>query len=293
MTAYDEGIQAKLDSARRKLEALRADIGTFTETQRDKIQVNISVNEKTGKKSCSPRLTDDFDTPSTEWSISIGEIAYHLRSALDHLVCKLVCENGGKPTKQNAFPVVWEIDKVIHKVIYSEKGSEYVKKQREYIDKMALKGVSEQRKAKILLNQGFIVHEGRYGAYDIRTDPSEFSHLAYLCNVDKHRHLNLVKLELGGLTSDYRRREDTANEEGCPISAPCNTDFRIDACFRFEEDDDHPSNLSGSVDDVLMDIALAVEHTINYVLGRSSQPFAYITNWEKSQLRRRSQQRSI
>ena len=288
MATYDEGIQAKLESARSKLEDLRADIRAFAETQRHKVRI-----EETEKRTWIPQLTDDFDAPPTAWSILTGEIAYHLRSSLDHLVYKLVCENGGKPTKQNAFPIVWEIDKVIHKVIYSEKGPEFVKKGRKYIDKKALKGVDEQQKAKILLNQGFIAHEGEYGAYDISTDPFEFSHLTYLCNVDRHRHLIFVKPKLGGLTDDYHIRQDKTMKKGEPPPTLRNTDFQIDACFHFEKDDDRPSDLSGTVDDVLTGITLAVEHTIDYVSGKSSRPFADLTNEEKYQLRHRSQQRPL
>ena len=284
MTTHDEGIQAKLDAARRTLDVLRAEVRTFAQTQRDKVEV-IQV----GEKSWSPRLTDKFDAPPIKWSILIGEIAYHLRSSLDHLVYKLVCENGGNPTKQNAFPIVWEIDKVIHKVIYSEKGSEYVKKGREYIDNKVLKGVGEQEKAKILLNQGFVPHAGESGVYDIRTDPYEFSHLTYLCNVDKHRHLILVKPKLGGLTADYHIRQQETIKKGELPPRLCNADFQIDVCLHYEKDDDRPSDLAGSVDDVLTDITLAVEHTISYISGRSSRPFADLANEEKYQLRRRDQ----
>ena len=272
MATYDEGIQAKLESAGGKLEALRVDIRTFIETQRCKICV-----EKT-ETGYETRLTSNFDTPPIKWSILIGEIAYHLRSSLDHLVYKLVCENGEKPTKQNAFPIVWELDKVIHIVIYSEKGSEYVKKGREYIDKKALKGVGEQKKREILLNQGFNIHAGEHGAYDISTDPSEFSHLAYLCNVDKHRHLNLVRLELGSLTNGFQSRSRKAGLEGRPLPAIRNTDIEIDAFFHFEKEDDRPSNLGGAVDDKLRGILRAVEITIDYVLGKSTRPFAYFSN---------------
>lgn len=287
MTTHDEGIQAKLDAARRTLDVLRAEVRTFAQTQRVKVEVI-----QTGEKSWSPRLTDKFDAPPIKWSILIGEIAYHLRSLLDHLVYKLVCENGGNPTKQNEFPIVWEIDKVIHKVIYSEKGSEYVKKGREYIDDKALKGVGEQEKAKILLNQGFIAHAGEYGSYNLNANPFEFSHLAYLCNEDKHRHLVSVELKLGGLTDDYRVRQDETIKKGELPPRLCNTDFEIDVCFRFERDDGRPSDLAGSVDDVLTDITLAVEHTINYISGRSSRPFADLANEGKYQLRRRDQRMS-
>ena len=270
MTTYDEGIGAKLDSAHRKLEALCADIRTFVETQRYKMRVEKTETEN------NTRSTNNFDTPPIEWSILIGEIVYHLRSVLDHLVYQLVCENGGKPTRENSFPIVWDIDRILKEVIPPEKGLGYVKKRRKHID-MALKGVSEQKKAGILLSQGFEVHAGEHGKYDISTDPSEFSHLAYLCNVDKHRHLNLIKLELKGLTNEYRMRSREAGLEGRSLPEIRNTDLEINACFHFGKDDDRPSNLGGAVDNELRGILLCVEKTIDYVSGKSSQPFAYFS----------------
>ncbi len=287
MPTYDEGIQAKLDTARSKLEEFRDEVRTFAETQRNKVQV-IQV----GEKSWSLQLTENFDAPLIKWSILTGEIVLHLRSALDHLVYKLVCENGGEPTTQNKFPIVWEIDKILHKVIYSEEGSGYLKDKRKYADE-ALKGIGEREKDRILLSQGFNMRQGEYGVYDINTNPSEFSQLNYLCNVDKHRHLISVQPKPGGLTDDYHARQDETMKKGELPPDLCNTDFEIDVCIRFEQDDDRPSDLSGWVDNILTDITLAVEHTIDYVSGRSSKPFAYFTDGEKYQLRRMSQQRHL
>ena len=285
MPTYDEGIQAKLDSARSKLEEFRAEVRTVTETQRNKVQV-IQI----GEKSWSPRLTENFDAPLIKWSILTGEIVLHLRSALDHLVYRLVCENGGEPTTQNKFPIVWDIDEICEELLSSEKGLKYGKKTRKYVD-TTLEGVGEREKFRILLSQGFDMHRGEYGAYDISTNPSEFSQLNYLCNVDKHRHLISVQPKPGGLTDDYRARQDGTMKKGELPPGLCNTDFEIDVCFRFEQDDDRPSDLSGWVDDILTDITLAVEHTIDYVSSRSLKPFAYLTNEEKNQLRRMNQQR--
>lgn len=285
MPTYDEGIQAKLESARDKLEELRAEVRTFAEAQRNKVQV-IQIEEK----SWSPRLTENFDTPLTKWSILTGEIVHHLRSALDHLVYRLVSENGGEPTTQNQFPIVWDIDKICEEVVSSEKGLNYVRDKRKFADR-ALLGVGEREKSRILLSQGFNMYQGEYGAYDISTNPFEFRQLNYLWNVDKHRHLISVQLKLGGLTDDYRARQDGTMRKGELPPALCNTDFEIDVCFRFEQDDDRPSDLSGWVDDILTDITLAVEHTIDYISGSSLKPFAYLSNEEKYQLRRMSQQR--
>ena len=40
-----------------------------------------------------------------DFPIRIGEIAYNLRSALDHLVYALVIDNDEEPSKQNEFPI--------------------------------------------------------------------------------------------------------------------------------------------------------------------------------------------
>ena len=287
MPTYDEGIQAKLDTARSKLEEFRAEVRAFAETQRDKVQVM-----EIGEKSWSLQLTENFDAPLTKWSILIGEIVHHLRSALDYLVYRLVSENGGEPTTQNKFPIVWDIDEICEELLSSEKGLNYVRDKRKFADR-ALLGVREREKSRILLCQGFNMHQGEYGAYDISTNPFEFRQLNYLWNVDKHRHLISVEPKPGGLTNEYRVRQDETMKKGEFPPGLCNTDFEIDVCFRFEQDDDQPSDLSGWIDDILTGIVLAVEHTIDYVSGRSSRPFTALDNVEKYQLRLKSQQRPL
>lgn len=281
---YDEGIQAKLDTARRKLEELRADIQAFADTQRQKVWI-----EEKEEQTWIPRLADNFDAPLIRWSISLGEIVLHHRSALDHLVYWLIRENGGKPTTKNSFPIVWNSDRICEEVFSSAKGLKYVRDIRKYAD-AALEGIGEREKDRILLSQGFDMHRGEYGAYDFCANPFEFNHLNYLCNVDKHRHLISVASRLGGLTDDYRIRQDETMRKGEPPPRLRDTDIEISVCWHLDQDDDRPSDLVGSVDDALTDITLAVEHTIGYVSGRSSRPFACLTNGEKYQLRRRSQQ---
>lgn len=286
MTTYDEGIQAILDSARGKLEKLRADMRTFTETQRDKVEV-----KKTGENSWQFQRKDNFDVPPMECNLLIREVVNDLRSALDYLVHKLVRENGRNPTPRNIFPIIWDIDKILEEVLSAENGPKYVRDERKKADK-ALEGVGEREKFRILWSQGFDVRVGEYGDYDIRTNPSEFRQLAYLSNVTKHRHLISAKLESrGNLTPEYRSREREASSECLP--EPRNTDFEIKVCFHFEKDEDQPSHLFGSVDDKLTSMFLAVTHTIDYVSGKSSRPFADFTNDEKYQLRRWIQWRPL
>jgi hypothetical protein len=39
------------------------------------------------------------------FAVIAGEIVHHLRSSLDHLLCALVVNNGGSPTRQHQFPI--------------------------------------------------------------------------------------------------------------------------------------------------------------------------------------------
>jgi hypothetical protein len=42
------------------------------------------------------------------WSLIVGDFVQNLRAALDHFVCQLIFDAGGKPTRQNAFPIFHE-----------------------------------------------------------------------------------------------------------------------------------------------------------------------------------------
>ncbi len=245
MANYNEAIRAKLGTARCSLDALRTDMDSFIETQRDKVQV-----EKDGVRA-------DFDAPPIEWSIRIGEIAYHLRSVLDHLVHKLVCDNRQKPSSRNSFPVVWDIDRMLKNIDSPAEEAQYFQERLEYADQK-LEGVSEKQKSAILSQQGFLADIGGHGAYDIRVEPSEFRHLAYLNNVDKHRHLNLIKPRVMGLSPEYRERESRGVLPDIQSS-----DFDIAVCWHFEKEDDRPTNLTGEVVDTLESIFRAVKKTID------------------------------
>ena len=48
----------------------------------------------------------DVPAISETWSLDVGEIAYGLRSALDHLAWQLVLLDGGTPGRSTAFPVM-------------------------------------------------------------------------------------------------------------------------------------------------------------------------------------------
>jgi hypothetical protein len=92
------GIKRKLIRAQGVLDALMEDIARVLEA---------------GSEG-PPRLNADNtfssfyvpdEVPSPAWGIWLGEIAHHLRSAMDNTVTVLTVRNGAAPIRDNAFPV--------------------------------------------------------------------------------------------------------------------------------------------------------------------------------------------
>ena len=113
--------------------------------------------------------------PPIAWSITVGEILYNLRSALDHLVWQLVLANGQCPRRSNRFPITedhekWELQKV-----------------------GALKGVCQEHQAKIGYLQPFT------GGIGLSFDVSMLKSLDDLSNIEKHRHLILSVIASMGI----------------------------------------------------------------------------------------------
>ncbi len=110
------------------------------------------------------------------WSIRIGEIVYHLRTALDHLVWQLVIANENVPSRRNSFPILDAENK------WEQQGSR------------SLTGVSSRAET-------LIKHLQPYTAgFNLDFDVSNFMMLNSLVNIDKHRHLNLGIFALNGVT---------------------------------------------------------------------------------------------
>lgn len=116
------------------------------------------------------------ETPITpiEWSIRVGEILHNLRSALDHLVWQLVLANGQEPSRQNAYPIVND-------------ESEWSR------NKHRLKGVTPRVETIVERLQPYT------GGINLPFDVRAFGMLHTLCNIDKHRHLNMVIVETSGI----------------------------------------------------------------------------------------------
>ena len=207
------GVNAKISRAQQCLQALDADIEAFCEYERRK---HVFAMEQRLQPVLHSRETE----PLVDYAVRVGEIAYNLRSALDHLVWQLVIDNGEDPTRQNQFPIFFEEGQ------YSERAKDM------------LKGVKEDRSEMIHRLQPF-QENSVAGAH--------LWMLNSICNIDKHRYLTVVDLHsfvgarmkervdpdlAGGMTGGlalYDAVKGTEEEGKVEIQAI------VDACFIDEE----------------------------------------------------------
>lgn len=155
-----EGIEAKIVRARASLLDLDSEISHYCNSRIDAIRLEA---QRLGHRAAF-LMGGPSDLPA-KWAVIIGEIAYNLRSSLDHLVWQLVMQNGRTPTKSNQFPIF--LDK-----------TKYDKVTRRH-----LKGVD-------LWSRGIIEDVQPYQAGSEIGLSLRILH--GICNIDKHRHLNLV-----------------------------------------------------------------------------------------------------
>ena len=155
-----KGVDAKISRARECLQGLENDIAMFCEYQRRGLVFEIEQQVPIIIGNDVPELPIDY-------SIRVGEIAYNLRSALDHLAWQLVVDNGGTPSFQTGFPIVLEED------------------QYRGAAKQKLKGMNLHHIEMIQRFQPFQDH-GEVGSHLLM--------LNSICNIDKHRRLNVVAL---------------------------------------------------------------------------------------------------
>ena len=166
------GIDAKIDRARNQVIALSADIDELCANIRQAIVHEIDTDageQKWVYRAAAPEVP-------IEWSIRVGEILYNLRSVLDHLVWQLVLASGNKPTRFNQFPILDEAE-------------EWTRASTA----RGLRGVSDENKEMVRNLQPFnpflqLPVDGKYRPCNAQV----FRTLRDLCNIDKHRHLNLI-----------------------------------------------------------------------------------------------------
>ena len=151
------GIKAKIERAREGIQSLEADISAYCEFQRRQMIFDWSQRKE--------HLLESHPPVPISYSIRIGEIAYNLRSALDHLIWQLVRANGKRPTHNNEFPIFStesECEKQVNR---------------------KLRGVEE--------NKGRLVHDFQ-PCSDVGEVGKHLLMLKSICNIDKHRHLNVI-----------------------------------------------------------------------------------------------------
>ena len=156
-----EGINAKIERAREGIQSLDADISAYCEFQRRQVMFDYSQP----KEHFIEHFIGSHSTVPISYSIRIGEIAYNLRSALDHLIWQLVRANGKQPTHNNEFP------------IFSSE-SEFKKRvnhKLEWVDE-------EKRK---------LIHDFQPFS-DVGEVGKNLFMINKIGNIDKHRQLNVI-----------------------------------------------------------------------------------------------------
>lgn len=175
-----EGISAKIRRAAYQSSSLEADMDRFC------IDIRQSIVHEVHEDAEEQVWVFRGETPTVpiDWSVRLGEILYNLRSALDHLVWQLVCANGQRPGRHNAFPIV-KSDKVW--------GEQQAKTQ------WTLSGVSESTADMIRRLQPYT------GGLGLPFHVGAFWILHSLCNIDKHRHLVFAIASSDGLSHRHNR----------------------------------------------------------------------------------------
>lgn len=166
------GAEAKIVRAGNQVDALSANIETFRQT------IVQSIVHKADKDVGEQQWVFRGPTPHVpiEWSVQAGEILYNLRSALDHLVWQLVIDNGQHPKQTNQFPIV-------------DDETVWLKSRTQ--NRMA--GVADRTRKQIHYLQPFNHFLCLPGNGTNRpVNAQVFRTLRELCNIDKHRHLNLI-----------------------------------------------------------------------------------------------------
>ena len=95
-----EGVWAKIIRAEEHLAAIRAEVALFSESDPYEL---VGEFDAEGAEYRARLLL--CEAPSIRLQLLIGDFAYNLRSALDHLAWWLVTRNGGTPQRNTAFPI--------------------------------------------------------------------------------------------------------------------------------------------------------------------------------------------
>lgn len=152
------GVDSKITRASIHLEELKAQFADIEELDAESIAYHF--DEETGDHIW--RMAVEPPDIPVDLSAVVGDTLYNLRSCLDHLVWQLVLLNSKTPNRGNAFPIF------INKVEY------------EKWKQTKLKGISAEATA--------IIHS----IQPCNGGGPTLWFLEELCNIDKHRHFNLM-----------------------------------------------------------------------------------------------------
>jgi hypothetical protein len=180
------GARARLDRARDQTAALEAEFQEFCD--RDTHVVRELFDAETGRKRAEYVVTEPL--PGT-WSAIVGEIAYDLRSALDHVVYDLTCLENGGPLGRTGFPIFEDEARYDELTTRGEPalGSGVFK----------IRGVNPYAKAAIRSLQPFEVR--KTAAFE----PPMLGLLHELSAADRHRTIPLCRLRWVGSVIRSRR----------------------------------------------------------------------------------------
>lgn len=98
---FEKGPEHKLNRAKEHLRNLYAEINSAIEK---KPYYSSSYFNSDGSLYIG-EIKVAFEPPIERWALIVGDVVHNLRSALDHIACRLVVANGGQITKQTAFPI--------------------------------------------------------------------------------------------------------------------------------------------------------------------------------------------
>lgn len=185
-----ETVKRKLRRAEEDLQSLRSQLAAFDDS--DMGHVTIDVDPEDGAQVLRFHV---LRQPDPEWEITVGVVAYQIRSALDQLVTNLVSLDGGDPDEhRGAFPIFLRRD-------------DYWKPERpgrlSRRDRL-LRGVPEDQRALIDALQPY--ERGTPSA--IKHDP--LAVLDAVCNGDKHRYGHPAAVVLR--STSYAVVDDAARE---------------------------------------------------------------------------------
>jgi hypothetical protein len=183
-----ETIYRKLRRAEKDLDALEGELRAFD--QSNAYVIITELDPANGDRIYRIRI---FREPDPEWEITVGEIAYQMRSSLDHLVTQLVVLNGGDAEKhRGSFPIF----------VNAEDYWKKLKRGGTRRDQL-LEGVAGEHRAVIDSLQPY-----QRGPRQASLDP--LAVLNELCNGDKHRDSHPALLAMRSASLEFGPNETGA-----------------------------------------------------------------------------------